>query len=76
MTSRNIAVHDNSPESFVDVELAKPRLLFGETTQGFMTSSYRPAKQSIKEFRDEKINTVQLRNLLYDVFSSDEKLTC
>jgi hypothetical protein len=66
-------IQDICPESPIDVELLKPRLLPGETMQGFMTSRYQPAKRSIEQFKNEHINIVKLRMLLY-VLDSNEKL--
>ncbi|KIM92371.1 hypothetical protein PILCRDRAFT_417 [Piloderma croceum F 1598] len=61
LTSRNIAIHDTGPECPID---PKPRLLFGETMQGFMTSKYQSAKRSTEPFERKYFNRVQLRDLL------------
>ncbi|KAG1719880.1 hypothetical protein EDB19DRAFT_2044892 [Suillus lakei] len=44
-TSNYIAMPQHHPEATVDVGLHKPWLLYGETTQGFMTISNLPARE-------------------------------
>ena len=69
LISRNIAIHDTSPESSIDLE---PRLLLGETIQGFMSSRYQPARRSTEPFKNKPFYPLQLRELLY-VLESNER---
>ena len=43
----------------------KPRLLFGETRQGFMTAEYVPVKRSVSTFISFKISESLLQDALY-----------
>ncbi|KAG2076123.1 hypothetical protein BDR04DRAFT_1003889 [Suillus decipiens] len=52
------------PELTMDVGLHKPWLLHGETTQGFMTNSYLPARRITEEWTRKSITRLQLSNWL------------
>jgi hypothetical protein len=67
-TSSYIAMPQAHPEVTVDVELQKPRLLHGETTQGFMTNSYLPARRLADEWTCKSITRLQLSNWLWVLF--------
>lgn len=49
----------------MDPEFFKPRLLFGETRQGFMTARYVPAKRLVKTLNSFKISSFLLQDALY-----------
>ena len=49
----------------MDPEFFKPRLVFGETRQGFMTTKYVPVKHSVETFNSFKIGAFQLTDALY-----------
>ncbi|KAG2340343.1 hypothetical protein BDR05DRAFT_889963 [Suillus weaverae] len=63
-TSSYIAMPQVHPEVTVDVGLHKPLLLHGETTQGFMTNSYLPARRITDEWARKSITRLQLNNWL------------
>ncbi|KAG1848095.1 hypothetical protein DFJ58DRAFT_729994 [Suillus subalutaceus] len=63
-TSSYIAMPQAHPEMTVDIELHKPWLLHGETTQGFMTNSYLPARRITDEWTRKSITRLQLSNWL------------
>ena len=48
----------------MDPEFFKPRLLFGETKQGFVTIRYVPAKRSVKVLNSFKITAFLLEDAL------------
>ncbi|KAG8215118.1 hypothetical protein J3R82DRAFT_8569 [Butyriboletus roseoflavus] len=52
------------PECSIDPEFFKPRLLFGETRQGFMTTQYVPVKRSIKTLNSFKLTAFLLQDAL------------
>ncbi|KAG1723067.1 hypothetical protein EDD22DRAFT_790202, partial [Suillus occidentalis] len=64
-TSSYIAMPQAHPEVTVNVELQKPWLLHGETTQGFMTNSYLPARRHADEWTCKSITRLQLSNWLW-----------
>ena len=49
----------------MDPEFFKPRLLFGETRQGFMTTRYMPVKRSVKPLNSFKLIAFLLQDALY-----------
>lgn len=63
-TSNYIAMPQAHPELTMDVGLHKPWLLHGETTQGFMTNSYLPARRITEEWTRKSITRLQLSNWL------------
>ncbi|KAF8340910.1 hypothetical protein F5887DRAFT_1062589 [Amanita rubescens] len=52
------------PECDLDPEFFKPRLLFGETRQGFLTTQYVPVKSSVKTLNSRKISAFILQDSL------------
>jgi len=52
------------PECNLDPEFFQPRLLFGETRQGFMTTRYIPVQRSVKTFNSFKIAAFLLQDAL------------
>ncbi|KAG1818857.1 hypothetical protein EV424DRAFT_1619340 [Suillus variegatus] len=63
-TSSHITTPQAHPEMTVDVGLHMPCLLHGETTQGFMTSSYLPARKIAEKWTRKSITRLQLSNWL------------
>lgn len=49
----------------MDPEFFKPRLLFGETRQGFMTIQYAPVKRFVKTLNSFRLATFLLQDALY-----------
>ena len=49
----------------MDPEFFKPRLLFGETRQGFVTTRYMPVKRSVQALSSFKITAFLLKDALY-----------
>jgi len=57
--------HDTtSPDLPVDPAALRPRLLPGETAQGFLTGSYVPQRTHIEEFRNKSSSEIALKQLL------------
>lgn len=63
--SDELVVTELHPECNMDPEFFKPRLLFGETRQGFMTTQYVPVKRSVKTLNSFRITTFLLQDTLY-----------
>ncbi|KAF9230436.1 hypothetical protein BU15DRAFT_57234, partial [Melanogaster broomeanus] len=55
---------DPHPESDIELDFLKPRLLHGETRQGFMTARYIPGKHTVKDYSSKKINSFELQEML------------
>jgi len=53
------------PEATVEVGLQKPWLLHGETTQGFMTIRYLPARKVAEVWKRQSISRMQLGDKLW-----------
>ncbi|KAG1764546.1 hypothetical protein EDD22DRAFT_951631 [Suillus occidentalis] len=64
-TSVHIAMPQPHPEATEDFGLHKPRLLHGETTQGFMMIKYLPARRITDVWRRRPITRLQLGNWLH-----------
>lgn len=62
--SDELAAAELHRECNLDPELFKPRLLFGETRQGFMTTRYVPVKSSVKTYNSFKISAFLLQDAL------------
>ncbi|KAF8549816.1 hypothetical protein OG21DRAFT_1447416 [Imleria badia] len=62
--SDKLVVTEVHPEYKMDPELVKPRLLFGETRQGFMTTQYVPVKRSIQTLGPSKMSKFELQDAL------------
>lgn len=63
--SDELVVTELHLECNMDLEFFKPRLLFGETRQGFMTTQYVPVKRSVKNFNSFNITAFLLQDTLY-----------
>ncbi|KAF9228234.1 hypothetical protein BS17DRAFT_850512 [Gyrodon lividus] len=53
------------PHPQMEAELSKPRLVHGETRQGFMTTRYLPGKRSIKSLNSFNISSFLLQDALH-----------
>lgn len=61
---RHISHNTTPPDCPVDHAALVPRLLPGETAQGFLTGSYIPQRVDIEEFRTKSFNRMALEQLL------------
>jgi hypothetical protein len=48
----------------IDPSTFSPKLLYGETTQGFMTAQFRPARSTVERFSRDHQSAAQIRLLL------------
>ncbi|KAG1809692.1 uncharacterized protein BJ212DRAFT_1379102 [Suillus subaureus] len=64
-TSVCIAMPQPHPEAPEDFGLHKPRLLHGETTQGFMTINYLPARRITDVWKRRSVTRLQLGDWLH-----------
>ncbi|KAF9239497.1 hypothetical protein BU15DRAFT_88041 [Melanogaster broomeanus] len=60
----SIIVAEPPPESHMEPGFLKPRLVHGETRQGFMTTRYLPGKRTVKNLDAFKINAFLLQDAL------------
>jgi len=60
LISRNM-----TPDCPVDPAVFVPRLLLGETAQGFLTAVYIPRKVHVEEFRRRSYSQMSLKHFLY-----------
>jgi len=65
MNSRHISPPEDSTDCLVDCAALAPRLLPGETTQGFLTASYIERQPYYEAFDELTLSGVSLRSLLY-----------
>ncbi|KAN0134234.1 hypothetical protein V8E53_008006 [Lactarius tabidus] len=54
------------PEMHINPSILSPRLLCGETTQGFMTADCRPARATFEPFSHDDLSASQIRLFLED----------
>lgn len=52
------------PGIHVDHKNLSPRLLYGETVQGFMTAEFKQAEILVEKFHDRDLSASQIRLLL------------
>jgi hypothetical protein len=64
MISRLISPYESPSDCPVDPSVLAPRLLPGETTQGFLTASFIPRQTLSKAFDELSFNRVSLKKLL------------
>jgi hypothetical protein len=64
-TSDQIIIAEPHPDSTMEPEFFKPRLVHGETRQGFMTARYQPGRRSVKSLYAHRMNSFQLQDALY-----------
>ncbi|KAH7918945.1 hypothetical protein BV22DRAFT_1041330 [Leucogyrophana mollusca] len=62
--SQKIAVTEPPSDSSIDPALFTPRLLFGETAQGFMTAQFHPARLIAERFVSRSYSPLQIGNLV------------
>ncbi|KAG1725515.1 hypothetical protein EDB19DRAFT_1643996 [Suillus lakei] len=63
-TSKHITMPQPYQDGTADVEPPKPELLYGETTQGFMTVAFQPGMLNAEPMRNQSLTNIQLRNYL------------
>ena len=63
--SDELVATEMHPECDMDPNFFEPRLLFGETRQGFMTTRYVPVKRSVKTLSSFKLTAFLLQDTLY-----------
>jgi hypothetical protein len=64
MDSSLIVNHPPQPKMRIDPEVLAPRLLHGETMQGFMTAKYKPAETLVETIYRDHQSASQIRLLL------------
>jgi len=65
MHFRHISRNMTPPDCPVDPAVFVPRLLLGETAQGFLTAVYIPQKVHVEEFRRRSYSRMHLKQLLW-----------
>jgi len=61
---RHVARNKNPPDGSVDPAILVPRLLPGETVQGFLTAAYIPRRVHTELFDCQSISRLSLQQLL------------
>lgn len=64
ITSSRLVTPPPQPNVHVDTSLLSPRLVFGETTQGFMTTNSLSVKVSVEHFLHNHQSASQIQHLL------------
>ena len=64
MYSSRLVSQPSPPNVHVDKSVLSPRLLYGETTQGFMTADFKPARAVVESFSHDHQGAAQIRLLL------------
>ena len=62
---RHIAHNKNPPNGPIDPAILGPRLLPGETVQGFLTAAYKPQRVHTELFNSQSFSRLSLQQLLY-----------
>ena len=52
------------PKVHIDQSVLSPRLLYGETTQGFVTTNFKSARATYEQFSRDDQSAAQIRLLL------------
>jgi hypothetical protein len=65
VTSGNIHA---ATDSSGNIEPFTPRLLLGETTQGFITAKYLPSREQNVSLGSSRITRLELRNIVYVLY--------
>ena len=65
MHFRHIPRDKTPPDGSVDSAILVPRLLPGETVQGFLTATYNPQRVHTDVFKRQTFSRVSLQQLLY-----------
>ncbi|KAH9029425.1 hypothetical protein EDB85DRAFT_1867188 [Lactarius pseudohatsudake] len=66
MNSSRLVNQPPPPNMHIDPSILSPRLLYGETTQGFMTADFRPARAAVEPFAHDHQSASQIRLLFED----------
>ncbi|KAN0134237.1 hypothetical protein V8E53_008009, partial [Lactarius tabidus] len=66
INSSRLVSQPSPPETHIDPSALSPRLLYGETTQGFMTADFRPARATFEPFSHDHLSASKIRLLLED----------
>ncbi|KAI9443992.1 hypothetical protein H4582DRAFT_2095349 [Lactarius indigo] len=66
MNSSRLVNQPPPPNMHIDPSILSPRLLYGETTQGFMTADFRPARATVEPFTLDHQSASQIRLLFED----------
>ncbi|KAH8977868.1 hypothetical protein EDB86DRAFT_3091364 [Lactarius hatsudake] len=66
MNSSHLVSQLSPPSMHIEPSILSPRLLYGETTQGFMTADFRPARVTVEPFVHDNQSASQIRPLLED----------
>ncbi|KAH9039451.1 hypothetical protein EDB83DRAFT_2411806, partial [Lactarius deliciosus] len=64
MNSSHLVSQLSPPNMHIEPSILSPRLLYGETTQGFMTADLRPARATVEPFVHDNQSASQIRSLL------------
>jgi hypothetical protein len=64
MNSSRLVSGLSTPKMHTDQSVLSPRLLHGETTQGFMTADFKPARAASEPFSHDHQSARQIRLLL------------
>ena len=64
MNSLPLVSQLSTPKEHIDQSVLSPRLLYGETTQGFMTADFKPARMTVEPFFRDDQSAAQIRLLL------------
>ncbi|KAF8270139.1 hypothetical protein EI94DRAFT_1572222, partial [Lactarius quietus] len=66
MNSSRLVNQPPPPKMHIDPNILSPRLLYGETMQGFMTANFRPARSTVERFHRDHQSASQIRLLFED----------
>jgi hypothetical protein len=66
MNSARLVSQPSPPKMHIDPSVLSPRLLNGETMQGFMTAHFRPARSTVERFSHDHQSASQIRLLFED----------
>ena len=64
LSSSRLVSERPPPKIHIDPSVLTPRLLYGETTQGFMTAHFRPVRATVERFSHDHQSASQIRLLL------------
>ncbi|KAH9171607.1 hypothetical protein EDB89DRAFT_1906886 [Lactarius sanguifluus] len=73
MNSSHLVSQPPPPNMHIEPSILSPRLLYGETTQGFMTANFRPARATVEPFVHDNQSASQIRPLMSLVLSSRKR---
>ena len=64
MNSLHLVSLHSTPKVHIDQSVLSPRLLYGETTQGFVTTDFKSARTTFEPFSRDDQSAGQIRLLL------------